>query len=105
MRNLIITVLTTLCLTGSTFAMARTAHPLQDIRDAATNYVQANIAGNNDDVLISAKTLDPRLKLPLCTQKLQAHMPYSNLNSGHTDLSPGPGCQQAIGTGANHLQR
>lgn len=86
MHNLNIILLSASCLVGSTIVTAMPTHSLTDIRDTATNYVRANLAGDDSDIQISTKTLDPRLKLPLCHQKLQAHMPYSNVNSSNTTV-------------------
>ena len=84
MHNLNIILLSVSCLVGSTIVTAMPTHSLTDIRDTATNYVRANFTGDENDIRITAKKLDPRLKLALCKQKLQAHMPYSNLTSSHT---------------------
>jgi flagellar basal body P-ring formation protein FlgA len=86
MRSLLIIFFSALSLLASTLVTAMTTHPLQDIRDTATNYVRANLATDDTDIHISAKALDPRLKLPLCKQQLQAHMPYSNLKSSNTTV-------------------
>ena len=87
MRSLLIIFFSLPGLIASTLVTAMTTHPLQDIRDTATNYVRANLATDDTDIHISAKALDPRLKLPRCQQHLQAHMPYSNVRSSNTTVS------------------
>ncbi len=86
MRILLITLFSTLSLLASALAIAVPTQPLQDIRDAAANYVRANLASDDSDIRVSAKALDPRLKLPLCEHQLQVNMPYSNVNSGNTTV-------------------
>ncbi len=87
MRHFLIPLFSTLCLAAATPLVAEAAHPLQDIRDTAADYVRANLASKSDDINISAKALDPRLRLPLCEHKLQAHMPYANTNSSNTTVA------------------
>lgn len=87
MRCLLTTLLSILCFLPSSFVTAMPTHPLQDIRDTAINYVRTNLANNENDVHISAKALDPRLKLALCTQILQAHMPYSSVSSSKATVA------------------
>ena len=65
-------------------AAAITSHPLADIKETAIKHVRANFASKESDIRISAKNLDPRLKLSLCEHDLQAHMPYANLRSTNT---------------------
>ncbi len=86
MRSSIILLVSTLSLLVSSIGMAASTHPLNDIRDTAMNFVRSNLVTELGDMQISAKTLDTRLKLPLCEQALQAHMPYSNPRSNNTTV-------------------
>ncbi len=60
------------------------AHPLDDIRDSASRFVQANMASTGQDVVIEAGKLDPRLRLPACPHALNAAMPFSGQTSHNT---------------------
>ncbi len=86
MRRFLITLSTVLTIFTSTLVSALATHPLEDIRATATAYVRANIS-SDDNTRISARKLDPRLKLALCKQKLQADMPYSSAKSSNTTVA------------------
>lgn len=87
MHRSLITLLSIAGLVASSLATATTTQPLQDIRDAAANYVRASLATDDNDIDIAAKDLDPRLKLPLCNQQLRAYMPYANVKSSNTTVA------------------
>ncbi|MDR3415002.1 MAG: flagellar basal body P-ring formation chaperone FlgA [Nevskia sp.] len=58
-----------------TGAWAADPQPLQDIRDAAQDYVAAHVGGG---VKPSAAALDPRLRLPACGAPLESSGPTPN---------------------------
>lgn len=65
-------------------ASAAANHALLDIRNTAVEHARANFATGDGDTVIEAQRLDPRLKLPVCSQDLHAHLPYGGSPSHST---------------------
>ena len=53
-------------------------HPLADIRETATRFVEMQLQHEQQDYQVSAQALDPRLRLAACSSALAASLPFSS---------------------------
>jgi len=67
-----------LWMTAYSYTVSAAIHPLQDIQESAIQFAEMQFANiTSENIQISAKQLDSRLRLPLCKTSLQAYLPHN----------------------------
>lgn len=77
-KSRIVWILTlSLCAAGTVHAQTPPPHPLDELRQVAEAFVVAQVAEGTGQVHASADAMDPRLRLPRCSQRPAAQLPPS----------------------------